>query len=105
MKTPTPKAKNKPAKKQPDWENIAKVLAQKVYFAIENLHARGSGIIMNFKTEKCVHWRDSFADALELLPGLKSAREVMDAIGLPPKKRREFFKKREAAEKAKTPSK
>jgi hypothetical protein len=62
---------------QIDWKAIAKTLAQKAIFAIYNLKANGTGIIWNMHTGKTIHWKDDFADALELIPRIKIDRESL----------------------------
>lgn len=85
---------------QPDWETIARTLWGKVYFAIQYLKSNGTGTLYDHKTGIVQHWKDDFADALELRPGFKIDREGMHAMGLPKKQRDKFFKDRAAAKEA-----
>lgn len=82
-----------------DWKSVAIELANKVNFALANLAPRGggSGLVYNTKTGKTSHWRDGFADALEMLPGLQVDREASHALDLSKKERDKFFKKLRAS--------
>jgi len=66
---------------KPDWEKIAKTLAGDVLFAVRNLVPRGGGMGMIMDLSKpsseMVHWKDRFADNLEMVPGVKIDREMM----------------------------
>lgn len=89
-----------PTRSKPDWKDIATKMAQKVYFALNHLKVAGSGVMMtvdkdgNYQNAR--HWKEDFADTLELLPGLKVDREAMHALDLPAKQRRKFFNDRNA---------
>lgn len=85
---------------KPDWEAIARTLWQKVHFAVQHLKSTGTGLLVDYKTGEPQHWKDDFADALELRPGVKVDREAMHAMDLPKKQRDKFFKDREAAKEA-----
>lgn len=87
-------------KKKPDWEAIAMTLGRDVIFALNHLKAPGSPMIYNREKGEMRHWRERFADSLEMIPEVKVDREAMHALDLPAKERRKFFKDREKAEQA-----
>lgn len=59
-------------------------LAQRVNFAITQLHCKGSGgFMLNTKTMAMTHWRDYMADGLEMVPGVEIDREIMATFDLP----------------------
>ena len=80
---------------QPDWEEIATALAQRVNFAIANLKTTGSGVIadMSKPSKQWQHWRDYMADAIEMYPGLTVDRELMHLNELPRIKRAKAHEK------------
>ena len=85
-----------PTKKETDWKTIAVELLKRVDFAMQNLRPPpGSGTLYNLKTGTMRPWREYFADAVEMVPGVTVDREALHAYDLPPKKRKEFFKNRE----------
>lgn len=84
---------------EPDWKEIAITLWHDVNFAAANLKATGSGILYNPTTGTSRHWKERFADSLELMPGVVVDREAMHAMDLPKKQRLKFFKDREDAKK------
>ena len=101
---PTDSQKTKKKTKEPDWQAIAWKLAKKVNFALANLKPKsGTGLIMTGspgdKEYGLKHWKEEFADALELYPGVEVDREAMHACDLPKKERDKFFKDREAKKK------
>lgn len=84
-----------------DWKEIAMQLAQRVNFAVTQLHCKGSGgFMLNTKTMAMTHWRDYMADGLEMVPGVEIDREMMQTFDLPMNKRKkaqkEIIAKREA---------
>ena len=86
-----------------DWKEIALALAQRVNFAINNLHANGSGIIgdLNKPSDEWKHWLHYMADAMDMIPGMKVDREMLNTMALPPSKRKKAQKEimdRRAAE-------
>lgn len=85
---------------EPDWKAIAQALAQRVDFAMRLLKAQGSGMVGTFDDEAedvpLQHWREYFADALEMIPGVRVDREMIHTFDLPAKERR----RRQAAIKA-----
>lgn len=87
-----------------DWKEVATTLAQRVTFALENLTAKGSGLLLNINEGTTQHWREYMADGLESLPGVKVDREMMHTLDLPrtrQKKAREAIRKgREEASNA-----
>lgn len=83
-----------------DWKAIAVALWHDVHFAAENLKAPGSGMLLNSTTGEFRHWKERFADTLELMPGVTVDREAMHALDLPKRQRVKFFKERAAAEAA-----
>lgn len=84
---------------EPDWKEIALKLWQDVNFAAANLKSPGGVLIYCEETKTSRHWKDRFADSLELLPGIEVDREAMHALDLPKKERIKFFKE-QAARKA-----
>jgi hypothetical protein len=90
--------KSKPVK-EPDWKEIVRVLGGDILFAITNFKLQGMGQIYNSETGELRHWKESFADHLEMIPGWKIDREVMHANDLPKKERAKFFKDRETKTK------
>jgi len=74
---------------EPDWKAIAQQLAKRVMFAINHLDAYGSGLVGSPDTpsDEWQHWRDYFADGLDLVPGMKLDREIMRCLNLPRSKR------------------
>lgn len=82
---------------EPDWKEIAITLWRDVNFAAANLKATGSGILYNPDTGTSRHWKERFADSLELMPGVTVDRDAMHAMDLPKKQRLKFFKDREDA--------
>ena len=93
----------KTKKPKPDWKKIAMELAQRVNFAQQYLKAPGTGTMFNSKTGEMRSWREYFADAMEMIPGLKVDREAMHALDLPVHRRRKYFndraKKKQTVEK------
>ena len=87
-----------------DWKKIALELAQRVNFAVSNLKAPGSGMIGNFSPGasdvSMQHWMDYFAEAMEMIPGVKVDREVMMVNNLPPSKRKKAWAEIKAAREA-----
>lgn len=82
-------------KKKPNWKTIALQLGQRVNFAISHLKSNGgSEIIIDTSTYDTRHWKEYFADAMELIPGIKVDREAMYAVSLPKRQRNAFFAKR-----------
>jgi hypothetical protein len=83
----------------PDWKAIAEALARRVEFAIRHMvpghGATGTVFTLGDKTEikDRQSWQDYFADALEMMPGLKVDREVAHAFQLPRRERNKWFKK------------
>jgi hypothetical protein len=75
-----------------DWKEIATQLARRVNFAINHLTSVGSGLVLNYQPERefadTIHWRDYFADGMELIPGVKVDRDVLHCLNLPRNKRR-----------------
>lgn len=96
---PSNKKDTKKKKSEPDWKEIAWQLWYDVNFAAANLKATGSGILYNPVTGASRHWKERFADSLELMPGVTVDREALHALDLPKKQRLKFFKDREEAEK------
>ena len=84
---------------EPDWKEIAITLWSDVNFAAANLKTTGSGMLYNPDTGTSRHWKERFADSLELMPGVTVDREAMHAMDLPKKQRLKFFKDREDAKK------
>jgi hypothetical protein len=84
---------------EPDWKEIAITLWRDVNFAAANLKAAGSGILYNPETGTSRHWKERFADSLELMPGVTVDREAMHAMDLPKKQQLKFFKDREDTKK------
>jgi hypothetical protein len=88
-----------PEETETDWKAIAMALGQRVNFAINNLAPKGggSGQIMTVsdgdKVAKLRNWKEHFADAIDLIPGIQVDREVMHANSLPKKERAAWFKK------------
>ena len=82
----------------PDWKFIAEQLAQKVNFAINWLSPKGggSGVIYNSNTNQAIYWKNSFADALELIPGVTVDREKMLISDLPRPKQKKALAELEA---------
>lgn len=80
---------------KPDWEAIAWQLGKEVVMALEFLKPKhgGSGVFQRDGKRK--HWREMFADSLELLPGTTVDREACHALDLPRKERDKFFKERD----------
>lgn len=81
-----------------NWEEIAKELAGRVHFALLNLRAPYSETILKLGGTTGVyemrHWKEYFADSLDLIPGVTVDREAMYAVDLPKKERLKFFKNR-----------
>jgi hypothetical protein len=75
--------------KEPDWKAIAGELYQRVKKAVVHLRTQGDtgGFFINLETGEEKHWKDDFADAMELIPGVKINREVMHAYSLPRRER------------------
>ena len=94
MKTPPTKKTKTP---KVDWEKIAKTLAGDVLFAVRHLVPRGGGMgmimDMNNPAAAMVHWKDRFADNLELVPGVMIDREMMHIQSLPRTARQKATKK------------
>jgi hypothetical protein len=71
------------AKKKPTWKGIALALAQRVNFACTHLQSRyersGGGLLLNIRTGTSQHWKEYFAEALEMVPGVKVDRELLHA--------------------------
>lgn len=86
-----------------DWKSIAEVLAQRVMFAIDHLKGEGAGVVgdLSKPSSEWQHWRDYFADAIEMIPGVKIDRELMHIRNLPRSKRdkayADIIKRRAAA--------
>lgn len=76
----------KTTEKEPDWKAIAVALWHKVSFAVANFELKGPGVVIDTKTFEMRHWKDDFADALELMPGVKVDRDKLHEEK--PKKRR-----------------
>ena len=72
---------------EPDWKEIAMALAQRVNFAVTNCDCKGNGLL-NMETNQITPWRDYMAEAMEMIPGVKVDREIMNTLYLPPAKRR-----------------
>lgn len=72
---------------EPDWKSIAMALGQRVNFAITNCDCKGAGML-NMETGQVTPWRDYMAEALEMIPGVKIDREIMETLYLPPAKRK-----------------
>jgi hypothetical protein len=68
-----------------DWEKIAIELFNKVRFAVEHFKVQGSGLVwLNPKEDadaKMIHWKLWFADALEMMPGVKVNRDALFSDG------------------------
>lgn len=79
-----------------DWKAIALALAQRVDFAVTNLHSKGGGML-DLNTGKITGWREYMAEGLEMIPGIAVDREILATLELPPSKR----KKAQAEIKAK----
>lgn len=77
----------------PDWKMIAGEMYARLKMAVTSLKAKddSGGFIIDMDTGKETHWKDYFADAMELIPGVKINREVMHAYSLPRKQREKFF--------------
>jgi hypothetical protein len=88
------------------WKAIAMQLAQRVNFAVSNLKASGSGVIgdMNKPSSEWQHWRHYLADGLEMIPGMKVDREMLNTMELPSSRRAkaqtEIIKRRKSIEGA-----
>lgn len=63
--------------KEPDYEAIAKAMGERLAFAITHFTVKGTGLVLNSETMKSQHWKDYFADAIELMPGTKVNRIAM----------------------------
>lgn len=86
-----------------DYKVIALELAQRLNFAIQHFQPKGGGAIYNEKTGSIQGWREYFADGLEMLPGVKVDREILNAMYLPRAKRNkeiQRIKDQRAADKA-----
>jgi len=75
-----------------DWKKIAEQLAQRVNFALVNLSAPGAGLVFEMDPDaehvQPRSWREYFAEALEMIPGVTVNRDRMHALGLPAAQRR-----------------
>ena len=70
-----------------DWKKIALQLAQRVNFAVTNLTSSPGGMF-GLSTGKVTDWRDYMVEGMELVPGVKVDREILQTLGLPPSKRK-----------------
>ncbi len=83
-----------------DWEAIACKLADRLLFAIKNLKAAGSGMVLDRSSDdwRMQPWRDYLIEGIELVYTVD--REVIATYGLPKAKRikaqQEIAAKREA---------
>ena len=82
-----------------DWESIARKLMHKCIFAVERLQPYGwtGELIKSHDPFETIHWKEDFADAIELVPGVSVDREAMHAMSLPRKQREKFFADRKKA--------
>lgn len=71
-----------------NWKKIALALAQRVNFAVTNCNCKAGGSMLNTETMKIIGWRDYMVEALEMIPGVKVDREILETLNLPPSKRR-----------------
>lgn len=78
-----------------DWQAVAMTLAKDVRMAIENLKAEDGAILFDREKGTSRHWKERFADSLEMIPGVKVDREAMHAVDLPKRERIKFFRARE----------
>lgn len=101
----------------PNWHQIAMALGKRVMFALNHLQppVGSSGTIMNLsgtgEYAEPKYWVDDFADAAELIPGVKVDREVVKAWKYPKRERDALLRKiekeraQQAKEQAATPAK
>lgn len=62
-----------------EYEKIIRALGERVQFAINTLRPpAGGGTMMDMRTGKQQGWKDYCADALEMVPGWKVNRELMN---------------------------
>jgi hypothetical protein len=89
------------------WKEIAAALYRNVMFAVQ--HFKSPALVATFDAKgnlkSSKHWKEVFADSLEMWPGVKVDREVMHALSLPKKQREKALKEIEAerAKKKDTP--
>src|SRR3990172_7802551 len=100
MTTDHPAAQATPSAQGTDWKRISEALAQRVNFAISHLKAPGAGMVGKFgddDTEAEIRpWREYFAEALEMIPGVKVDREVLELLDLPYSRRQKALGKLKA---------
>jgi len=75
------------------WKAIALKLAQRVNFAISNIEARGSGIVLSRKTGYEQHWTEYMAEPLTMIPGVTLDSDLMAAVRLSGAARRKALEK------------
>lgn len=71
--------------KEPNWRVIAYELSECLVTALRHLHAKGGGILVNRNDtmDTGIHWRNKFANAIELIPGITVDREMSFICDLP----------------------
>jgi len=78
------------AKEEPDYQKICGELMVRLKFAIDHLHARGSGLSYDRETGKTKPWRYYLAEGIEMC-GYNIDRDDLDALDLPAAQRRKYF--------------
>ncbi len=80
------------------YDVIAARAVHKLYWAMENLKAPGSGMLMTVGPRKDVvdvtrvrHWHESFIEIIELVPGYKVDREMLHISCLPKRARNKAY--------------